>query len=508
MNGLTVETAHGRVRGVSGGGVRAWKGIPYARAPVGRLRFRPPEPPEGWSGVRDASSFGPSAMQRTRSPEMTVSEDCLYLNIWAPPEDGRKKPVMVWIHGGGFATGSGASPATHGASFAREGDVVLVTINYRLGPFGFLHLAGAAGGEYADSANLGLQDQVAALRWVRENIAAFGGDPDRVTIFGESAGGRSVGLLLTMPSARGLFHQAIIQSGSLTAFGTADEASGYAEEMLRHLGVDRGSLSRLESIPAERFLDAVDELRLGVLLGPVPDGRVLPGMPLDLIEAGSSREIPILIGTNREEFRLNYAIESVWKSLDEAGRRERFRKLSEPWWSEVSPYYLERFRPDLPMDDRMIALMTFHLFTYSALRLADIRARQGHPVRLYRFDWRAPGLGAAHAVEVPFVFNRLEHAPWNRRGAAGDIPAGARRLAEIMHRSWIAFARTGSPETESLPGWPAYRPGEEKVMVFDETCAVEHDPHGEERGVWESAAQRLGLAHRPKLIIEGQREDS
>jgi para-nitrobenzyl esterase len=504
MKDLIVETAFGKVEGVVEDGVRVWKGIPFARPPVGRLRFRPPEPPESWSGIRDASAFGPSAMQRRAAPGMTVSEDCLYLNIWAPAADGRKKPVMVWIHGGGFMSGSGASPATWGTSFAREGDVVLVTINYRLGPFGFLHLAEIGGEEYEDSANIGLQDQVAALRWVRDNIEAFGGDPNQVTIFGESAGGRSVGLLLAMPSARGLFHRAIIQSGSITAFETADKASGYAAEMLRHLHVDKNSLAALQTIPAERFLEAAEELRLGVLLAPVPDGRVLPGMPLDQLVAGFSTDIPILIGLNLEEYKLNYFIEGIWKTLDERGKLERFRMMTEPYWSEVSAYYLERFRPDLPLDDRMIAMMTFHQFTFAALQMADIRARQGQPVWMYRFDWRSPLMGAAHGVDVPFVFNRVEHAPWNRPGT--DL-TNARRLALAMHRAWIAFARNGHPNAEPLPEWPAYRPGEEKVMVFDDVCSVEHDPYREERGVWEEALGRLGIEHRPRLIIEGQRED-
>ncbi|WP_223813704.1 carboxylesterase/lipase family protein [Geobacillus zalihae] len=308
MHNLVVATRYGQVEGTREGNVSVWRGIPYAAPPIGSLRFRAPQKPIPWKGVRPAKHFGPAAMQNERETMKFLndcpsykSEDCLYLNIWSPGADGQKRPVMVWIHGGSFAYGSGSSPMYDGASFAELGNVVIVTINYRLGVFGFLHLADIGGESYMESGNCGLLDQVAALRWVQENIEAFGGDPDNITIFGESAGAVSVSTLLTMPAAKGLFHKAIMQSGTTKHTRTTEVATQVTEQLLSFLDVRPSELSRLERVSADDLLKATELLHPRVF-GPVRDGNILSENTEQVIKNGFSRDIPILIGTNRDEW--------------------------------------------------------------------------------------------------------------------------------------------------------------------------------------------------------------
>jgi para-nitrobenzyl esterase len=317
---ITVRTSLGRVRGEERDGVRMWRGIPYAAAPVGGLRFRPPQSIQPWDGVRDATRFAPTAMQsdafrldqQVNIPEPRSSEDCLYLNVWAPAEPSGPQPVMVWIHGGGFVEGAGSDDHYDGARLVRNGGVVVVTLNYRLGAFGFLYFAALAP-DYADASNLGLRDQIAALRWVHDNIGAFGGDPDQVTVFGESAGGISIAALMAMPEARGLFRRAIIQSGGTYA-RAAQSASEIARELLAELGVS--DPRQLRTLPApdiqaasERYLERV-AAPLSLHVGPVVDGESLPRHPLEAIRAGSAQGVALIAGSNRDEGDLFYPVET------------------------------------------------------------------------------------------------------------------------------------------------------------------------------------------------------
>ena len=497
MAGVIVETRYGRVQGTTDGTVCVWKGIPFARPPVGALRFRPPQPPEPWSGVRDATRFGPAAVQPddrlvaqlTGGGSLPQSEDCLFLNIWSPSPQGRR-PVLVWIHGGAYLTGSGSIPWYDGTSFAREGDVVLVTLNYRLGALGFLHLQEFFGDEFAGSGNLGILDQIAALRWVRENIEAFGGDPERVTVFGESAGAGSVGVLLAVPAARGLFRRAILQSGS-GALGvrTAEQATAVAARVLEAAGVRPGDREALMQVPARRWVDAVATLGAGLPLGPVIDGTVLPEHPWQALERGAARDIAILIGVNKDEYNLFTLQDPAWSREDAAQLRQRVRAVAGPVPDELIDFYLER-KPGASLRERLLPLLSYAVFVRGMLETADRQALQGAPVWGYRFDWETPilngQLGACHGLEIPFVFNNLDRAGAGR--FTGDGPE-RQAIAEAMHRAWIAFARDGNPQHAGLPPWPRYDVERRAVMVFDVEPRVEFDPWGPEREAWARAGR-------------------
>ncbi|WP_207669850.1 carboxylesterase/lipase family protein [Thermaerobacter sp. FW80] len=496
---VVVETRYGAVRGRKEGAVCVWKGIPFARPPVGELRFRPPEPPQPWSGVRDATRFGPASVQPddrlisnlTGGATLPQDEDCLYLNIWSPSPEGRR-PVMVWIHGGAYLTGAGSIPWYDGTSFAREGGVVLVTVNYRLGALGFLYLEEAFGPDFAGSGNLGILDQIAALRWVKENIAAFGGDPDQVTIFGESAGAGSVGVLLAAPGARGLFRRAILQSGSGgLGVRTRESAARVAARVLRHAGVEPGDRRALLDLPARAWVEAVAALGPGLPLGPVVDGHVLPEHPLNALARGAARDVAVLTGVTKDEYNLFALQDPVWLGDDEAALRHQVEAMVGPAAAgRLIEFY--RRRGQGPLGRRLLPLMSYAVFVRGMLATADAQAQVGAPVWAYRFDFETPVLGgvlgACHALEIPFVFNNLDRAGADR--FTGTAPERY-DVARMMHRAWIAFARQGDPQHDGLPPWPRYDRDERAVMVFDREPRVERDPWREEREVWASVPAGL-----------------
>src|SRR5438132_925558 len=409
-----VETTTGSVQGRVKDGICDFRGIPYAAPPVGELRFRPPQPVEPWTGVRDATRFGPMAPQNMGAmeqmfgaPPQPMDEDCLTLNVWTPACDDGKRPVMVWIHGGAFLFGTGATPWYDGRSFARD-DVVLVTINYRLGAFGFLHVDGQG--------NNGILDQVAALEWVRDNIAAFGGDPGNVTAFGESAGAMSVGTLLGLPAAKGLFVKAIPQSGAAHHGKPADQADDVAREFLAEVGVEPGAdaLERLRAVPVENLLAAqanvvMRRLPGGLPFTPVVDGVVLPEAPIDAIGKGQAAGVTVLIGTTREEWKLFALLDPSVARLDDAGLARRVANLiADPdRASAVVESYRSR-RPGAGIPDLAVDLGTDEVFRMPAVRLAERQSGLGNDVYMYRFDFATPAwggqLGACHALEIPFVF--------------------------------------------------------------------------------------------------------
>lgn len=474
-----VATRYGKVGGMKVGNVYCWKGVPYARPPLGRLRFRPPEPPEPWSGVRDATKFGPSAPQTWDTDGVPQSEDCLYLNIWSPGADNRRRPVMVWFHGGGFMVGSGSDPRTDGASFAEQGDLVLVTVNYRLAALGFLYL-GHLDEEYAVSGNSGFLDQIAALKWVRDNIEAFGGDPERVTIFGQSAGARSIGLHLAAPGSRGLFRQAIIQSGMLGSYRSVEQAVEITDRVLHRLQISAKELHRLHEVTVEQIIAASPPVRPEVGLEATVDGLVIPRPPMEALAAGASQDIPVMMGTTLHEITPTF--DPMWKDMSDEQLLDLFRSKFASDWPKVSGYYLNR-NPEEPLIHRLARMATFQQYHLAAIRLAEIRERQGHPIRIYRFDRTSQALGglAPHGLEVPFVFNNI-HVP-KVRHIIEDTP-DTRTLAMRMHRAWIAFAHSGNPNADGLPEWPAYRPDERAVMLWNAECRVAPDPDSEERRLW------------------------
>ncbi|MEU6625980.1 carboxylesterase/lipase family protein [Streptomyces litmocidini] len=478
------RTRQGEVRGrTSPDGVTRFLGIPYAAPPFGARRFRAPAPPEPWAGVRDATAHGPTAPHApyappfdTLIPESAVpGDDCLNLNVWTPaPEPGAALPVMVWLHGGAFTNGSGSASGYDGSAFARDG-VVCVTLNYRLGADGFLHLPGRPD-------DRGLLDQIAALRWVRENIASFGGDPDRVTVFGESAGAMSIGALLTTEAARGLFHRAILQSGACHHFLRPSSARLVAARLAEKLGIEP-TPEAFEAVPMEELLPAQAALRAEVTADPDParwGEAALNIMPFEPVRPGLALPGPdcgvdLMIGSNREEYRLFLVPTERLHVFPESSLRAMTAAYGlDP--AGALPVY-RAARPDATPGELLDAVATDWFYRIPAVRLAE--AVPGS--YLYEFAWRSPRfdgtLGACHALELPFVFDRL-HDP-SYAPLLGAHPP--RELADAVHGAWVAFAKTGSP------GWKAYDKDSRTTMTFGTTPAPTpvDDPRAEERLLWE-----------------------
>lgn len=483
-----VELDQGVLAGIEKHGVLRFCGIPYAAPPVGQGRWRPPGPAPQWEGVRQARAFGPRAMQNPSpleralgADETPMSEDCLSLNVWTPEPAGRH-PVMVWIHGGGFTTGSAATPWYDGTRFAKRG-VVVVTINYRLGSFGFLHLGDFDGG-VAGSGNAGILDQVAALEWVRDNIAAFGGDPQNVTIFGESAGAMSVATLLGLPRARGLFHRAILQSGAAHNVHDRATARANAERILARCGLDVTEVAAAVDLPASALLEAqaaIGDAELanqGLLFQPVVDGTVLPRPPLDAIADGLNADVPVVIGTTADEWALFEVMDTMSPSLGEDGLLRRMRRLLGDAAGDVVAAYRSA-RPDLGPGPLFSVLMTDWVFRIPAVRLAEAHVRAGGSAWMYEFRWPSTAFGgrlrSCHALDIPFVFDVLDKES-ARMFTGPDAPS---ELAAAMNAAWAEFARSGDP------GWPAYELDTRLTQVFDTERSVVADPHGAERRVWD-----------------------
>jgi para-nitrobenzyl esterase len=489
-----VETKYGNISGAFGNGCWAWKGVPFARPPVGPLRFRPPQPPVPWDGVYQATSYSPAAMQledvimsKLGNALTNLDEDCLYLNVWSQAADNQKRPVIVWIHGGAFKQGSGVDPWFDGTSFAVNGDVVLVTVNYRLSVLGFLYLEElTANQDFVGSGNCGLLDQVAALEWVRDNIEAFGGDPNRVTIAGQSAGAQSVAALMAMPGARGLFHQAILQSGQAGVnFATREKATAKARELLRLLGISEHDLDRLQSIPAEELLRAAASSNVTAGSTPVVDGTSLPEYPLDALHNGGYDGIKLLVGYALDEFKLFIFEDESWGELDTPGIIQRFEARSGAVPNFAVEYYLNRNPGHEPLESLM-PLQSFRQFGLQTLKIAEVHTRRGGAVFVYRFDWRSTAqegrLGACHSQDLPFVFNTL-YAP-GVTNFTGDSPE-RESVAMQVHRSWIAFAHSGDPNGKHIASWPKYDLVNRPTMLLNVTSKVQNDPAKAERELWE-----------------------
>jgi para-nitrobenzyl esterase len=484
-----VTVVQGELRGRRDGDVIGFLGVPYAAPPFGANRMRPPVSPEHWQGVRDATRFGPTApkadyvpMYMPLFPEVTIAgEDCLNLNVWAPSEGGAGLPVLVWIHGGAFTNGSNSLPEYNGSAFARDG-VVTVAVNYRLGAEGFLFTGDG-------TANLGLLDQVAALEWVRDNIGAFGGDPGRVTVAGESAGAWCVAALLATPRAAGLFRQAIIQSGGGQHYLLPEQGLLVARELAAVLGVPPAR-EAFAALPPDRVASACRELLAEVQTAPDPakwgslalsqqpfapviDGDVLPEPVLPAIAAGSGSGVPLLIGTTAEEARLILVAAGVIDQVDDAALAQAAAGYGLS--SEAIAVYRQN-RPHASPGDLLSAIVSDWYFRIPSIRIAEARSDRaaGAPTWMYRFDWAAPSLGSGHSVEIPFVFDTLG-VPGSQR--LGEHPPQA--VADTTHRLWADFIAKGEP------GWDSYQSSTRAVALISEAVHVVSDPAGDERLVWE-----------------------
>lgn len=500
MDGV-VAVAGGRLRGVWRGDLWSFSGIPYGRAPSGPLRWRPPQPPEPWAGIRDCSAFGPIAPQPAAVPGLTSTadpdgaetqdEDCLSLNVWTPalPDDpassGGGRPVMVWVHGGGFTSGSGSVFLYRGGNLVRNGDAVVVTINYRLGALGFLGLPGPDG----LVGNWGLHDQVAALRWVQDNIAVFGGDPGNVTVFGESAGAISVVALLAAPSASGLFRRAIVQSGGAHVHDR-DEAARAASRLATTLGLARADRDALLTVPAADLVAATTELGgrrpdpglLPIPFVPVVDGVFLPHHPLDAVASGAASTVDIVIGTNRDELTLFALGNPALSGLDEDGVSS-WLENSLPGavpGAVMSAYRAAREGRDEPTTphDIWVAAGSDIVFRWPSLQLAA--AHRGRSF-VYLFEWASPALGgilgACHALDLPFVFGAV-HLPAVQMltGSGPEVTL----LSEQMQGAWLSFARAGNPSHEGIGEWPTWEPEGRTTMVFGPRTSVVARPRDAE----------------------------
>ncbi len=483
-----VETQYGKVQGIQKDTVSVWKGIPFAQPPLGQLRFRAPQAHEGWMGVREATQFGAISPQASNGSFGTLpgpmSEDCLTLNIWSPGADDARRPVMVWIHGGSFVTGSGSTPWYNGTSFAQLGDIVVVTINYRLGALGFLYLAEYAGEEYATSGNNGLLDQIAALRWVQENIASFGGDPENVTVFGESAGAMSIGALLTMPAAKGLFKRAILQSGAAHRVNSSQTAASGTQSLLHTLEIGPADMKRLLTTPVDDLVKAQAMLPSSVqwrAFSPVVDGVTLPKRSIDAIADGSATGIDVLVGTTLDEMKLFTVFDPNQQDVD----MKLLTTLFSDRASEILSTY-EAQRHEAPLSTAWEAFLTDRTFRIPAIRVAEQQAKHGASAWMYRFDWPTPVygsvLGACHALEIPFVFNTIRHRTTSV--LTGEEPPQS--IADAMHAAWIAFAHGRDlTHVEGLPTWTRYDEQQRATMLFNTTCSVSDDPQAVTRRLWE-----------------------
>ncbi len=499
---VIAETTYGKIEGVFRKGLHIFRGVPFAAPPVGERRWLPPEPPQPWSGVKPAVTFGPTCPQVPMEisvlnpPEQQPqSEDCLYLNVWTPGLDNAKRPVMVWIHGGGFTTGSGSWLVYNGRRLATRGDVVVVTINYRLNVFGFINLKEVTKGEIPATGNEGLLDQVFALQWVRDNISNFGGDPNNVTIFGESAGGMSVGTLLAMPRAKGLFHRAILQSGAGHHVSSLERAVKVAEMFLDILGVRPGGAEKLRSLTTEQLLEAYKELGVrardpksglaDLPLRPVVEGSVLPDMPPRAIGNGSADDVTIMVGTNLDEWKLFALVDARLAEMDEAKLLRRCQRLvpGADAAALVETYRKARAGRGQPVTpvDLFTAIQSDRIFRIPAIRLTEAHRSRSRRSYMYLFDWVSPlrdgALGSCHALELGFVFGTLDD---NFTGTSEE----ARTLSEKMQDAWTSFARSGDPTCPGLGEWKTY--GERReTMILGKDCRLVEAPYDEERRAWE-----------------------
>jgi para-nitrobenzyl esterase len=495
---VTIETTHGKVKGEQRQGHLRFRGIPFAAPPVGALRFAAPAPARPWAGVRAALAYADSAHQpKSALPGMAVgpqSEDCLYLNVFTPAADDARRPVMVWIHGGGFVTGGACQALYEGGPLVVRGDVVLVTLNYRLGMLGYLDLPELRGAV----PNAGQLDQIAALEWVRDNIALFGGDPGNVTIFGESAGGMAVSTLLAMPAARGLFHKAIAQSGAGSSCLDRESAERVADAWLRRLGLGRDTASKLREVGPDALIAAqvaaAEDFRDGRIFlaaAPVVDGESLPTSPLEAVRGGGARDVPLLTGTTLDEWRL-FEMPSLIKDLDRARVLRRLGRML-PRGADADAL-LEAYaaaRGEDPADPEQakslyLAIRTDRVFRIPAIRLAEAHAAHQEATFMYLFSWPSPArrgeLGACHAIELAFVFGTLDAPGMDRFAGAG--PAAERLSARTMD-AWLAFARSGSPGHGALPEWERYETARRSTMQLDAEPSLVDGPMDHERAAWD-----------------------
>lgn len=486
-------TQYGWVTGELDDGVNVFKGIPYGAPTGGGARFMAPEPPHSWSGMKACRKFGDQSPQETRKDRPAAwaswnvnvgeSEDCLSVNVWTPGlRDGKKRPVMVWMHGGGYSEFNGSSPAYDGVRLCQRGDVVLVTLNHRLNLFGYLYLADLAGSQFADSGNVGQLDLIAALQWVRDNITEFGGDPGRVTIFGESGGGGKVSTLLAMPAAKGLFHRAAIQSGpGLTAI-KPDAATAVATAVCEALHINPTKAGDLQKATTDRLVDAIKAVTAsGGRLGPVLDGRNLTRDPFSPDAPAISSDVPILVGYNATETTILGPPAGAF-DLDWAGLKAALAPSMAGGDTDKLISDFKRLRPGATPSDLYFHISTLRGMGLASWTLAERKAGlNAAGAYFYRLEFATPvdRLRSPHALDIPLVFDTVGKSA----SLLAPVAADAQKVADQMSAAWIAFARTGSPNAAGLSSWPRYDARSRSTMVFNVVSRAVNDPYPEERAI-------------------------
>jgi len=485
---ILVSTSKGDIKGVFENDVYVWKGIPYAEAPIGHFRYRNPEPKKSWAGTFDATQFKAVCPQE---PGMLThgekqNEDCLFLNVWTPAADNKKRPVMFWIHGGGFMSGSGSSDLYDGSILAKKGDVVVVTINYRLAPLGLLYFKNITKDSEGFQNNLAIKDQIMALTWVKDNIASFGGDPNMVTIFGESAGARSVLALLGAPSAKGLFKRAIAQSATPDFSWTPEQATAITQTFLEILHIPQDSLEKLRSIPVDTLLKAINTLD-NKLVGQKGWNRVFTPTiddekALYASEDAEPSTVDLLIGTNMDESNLFTTKQMGMMPRREIGLKPYFSNLDSQQVKQVTGSY-----KSYPRTKAIHRLLTDAIFRIPSIEYADKQSQSAH-VYMYRFDWcsfplKMVGLRSFHGLEMPFIFGNYK-AALAKKMLVMSSKKKVTSLSEKMQQAWINFARTGNPNNTNNPTWPNYTSENRATWIFDSNNYLEVDPDSLNRKAW------------------------